>query len=283
MKVVGGEGTISLANSGFYNLSSATISNDICFVEGTTNTVSLSRGITDIRGDFTGTGVFKLVYPNSTGVDARLYGNNNEYYGDVYTSGGKSNRNALRFMHSTSAGTNSYWHVAHSVDMYNDDASGMGSASIGGYDGAWFDRYDGYTITVGYLNRDSKVSIYNGVSGRANNVVKVGTANLTLGTKLIKNLTINGGSVTMPIGIAPKTLTIAAGTKIKVPGDPTWPVGTVTNLFSYTSLGGATVESLPRFVTVDGLAARLKAKISVADGTVSATIVEESGVAFVFK
>ena len=277
VKVVGGVGTISLANSGFYNLSSATISNGICFVEGTTNTVSLSSGITDMRGDFTGTGVFKLIYPNSTGVDVRLYGNNNEYYGDVYTSGGKSNRNALRFMHTTSAGTNSYWHVAHSVDMYNDDASGMGPASIGGYDGAWFDRYDGYTITVGYLNRDSAVSIYNGVSGRANNIVKVGTANLTLGTKLIKNLTVNGGSVTMPIGIAPNTLTLAAGTEIRIPGDAAWEIGTVTNLFSYSTLSGATAETLPGYVKVTGLADGLKTKISVEDNTVKATIQQRCG------
>ena len=272
VKVVGGEGTISLANSGFYNLSSAVISNDICFVEGTTNTVSLSSGATDIRGDFTGTGVFKLVYPNSTGVDARLYGNNNEYYGDVYTSGGKSNRNALRFMHSTSAGTNSYWHVAHSVDMYNDDASGMGSASIGGYDGAWFDRYDGYTITVGYLNRDSAVSIYNGVTGRANNIVKVGTANLTLGTTKIKNLTIEGGSVTMPIGIAPQTLTIATGAKIILVGDAEWTAGTETKLFSYTTLAGTGAGTLAEQVEVTGLAEGLVAKITVEDNTVTATI-----------
>ena len=271
-KMVAGEGALTLNNSGFYNLSSATISNDICFVEGTTNTISLSSGTTDIRGDFTGLGVFKLVYPNSTGVDARLYGNNNEYYGEVYTSGGKSNRNALRFMHTNSAGTNSYWHVAHSVDTYNDDASIMGASSIGGYEGQWFDRYDGTLVTIGYLNRDSSISIYNGVSGRANSITKVGTANLTLGTKLIKNLTVNGGSVTMPIGIAPNTLTLAAGTEIRIAGDAAWEIGTVTNLFSYTTLSGATAETLPGYVNVTGLADDLAAEISVEDNKVTATI-----------
>ena len=147
-----------------------------------------------------------------------------------------------------------------------------GTVCFGGYDGAYWDRYDGNTLTIGYLNRDSAVSIYNGVSGRANSIVKVGTANLTLGTTRIKNLTVNGGSVTMPIGIAPNALTLAAGTEIRIAGDAAWEVGTVTNLFSYTTLSGATAETLPGYVNVTGLADGLAAEISVEDNKVAATI-----------
>ena len=272
-KMVGGEGAITLDNSGFYNLSSATISNNLCFVEGTTNTISLSSGVNDICGDFTGFGTLKLIYPNAKEVDAWLYGDNNEYYGDVYTSGGSSSRNALRFMHSNSAGTNAYWHVAHSVDQNDKSESAMGTASIGGYDGDWFDRNDGVVVTIGYLNRDSRISIYNSVSGRANSITKVGTANLTLGTTKIKNLTVNGGAVTMPIGIAPATLTIADGAELRIPGDAEWTEGTETNLFSYTTLAGTGAGSLASQVYVTGLTAGLGAEISVENNTVKATIV----------
>jgi hypothetical protein len=129
-------------------------------------------------------------------------------------------------------------------------------------------------LTIGYLNRDSTINLSNGVSGRANSVTKVGTANLTLGTKTIKNLTVSEGSVTMPVGIAPQTLTIAEGAKIIIPGDVSWAAGTVTNLFSYTTLSGATSATLPRQVEVTGLRKGLKAKISVSDNTVKASIVK---------
>ena len=150
-----------------------------------------------------------------------------------------------------------------------------GSVKFGGYDGAWWDRYDDNTLTIGYLNRDSSVSIYNGVSSpyRANNVTKVGTANLTLGTTRIKNLTVNGGSVTMPIGIAPNTLTIAEGTELRVVGDAAWEVGTVTNLFSYTTLSEPSAGSLASQVKLTGLGAGKGAEISVEDNVVKATIV----------
>ena len=108
-------------------------------------------------------------------------------------------------------------------------------------------------------------------------MTKVGTANLTLGTKTIKNLTVNGGSVTMPVGIAPQTLSIAEGAKVIIPGDASWTAGTVTNLFSYTTLLGATSATLPRQVEVTGLGKGLKAKISVSDNTVKATIQQRCG------
>ena len=128
-------------------------------------------------------------------------------------------------------------------------------------------------LTIGYLNRDSTINLSNGVSGRANSVTKVGTANLTLGTKTIKNLTVSEGSVTMLIGIAPQTLTLAEGAKVIIPGDVSWTAGTVTNLFSYTTLSGATSATLPRQVEVTGLRKGLKAKISVSDNTGKAKIV----------
>ena len=137
-------------------------------------------------------------------------------------------------------------------------------------DGGWWDRYDGALLTIGYLNRDSVINISNGVGGRANSVAKVGNANLTLGTKTIKNLTISAGSVTMPVGIAPQTLTIADGTRVIVPGDAAWTDGTVTNLFSYTTLAGA--GTLAEQVEVAGLAEGLVAKIAVAENTVTATV-----------
>jgi hypothetical protein len=136
-------------------------------------------------------------------------------------------------------------------------------------------------LTIGYLNRDSTINLSNGVSGRANSVTKVGAANLTLGTKTIKNLTVSEGSVTMPVGIAPQTLTVAEGAKIIIPGDASWTEGTITNLFSYTTLLGATSATLPRQVEVTGLKKSLHAKISVSDNTVMATIVKKGTIVVV--
>jgi len=292
-RLVDGDGAVRLANAGFANPSNLFQTNKVAIVmtAGTTNwfnTVGDTEGLGKIyiQGNISGEGCYKVQLAATRQCNAYFQGDNNGFQGEVYTSGGTLNRTVIQWGNSNAAGTNAYWHIGHSYGSYNSDSYRMGaSVMFGGYDGAWWDRYDNNTLTIGYLNRDSKVSIYNGVGGRANNVTKVGAANLTLGTKLIKNLTVNGGSVTMPIGIAPKNLTIAVGTKIKVLGDPAWTAGTVTNLFSYTTLGGSdvTAATLPRFVTVDGLAKRLKARIAVADGTVTATIVEEPGVAFVLK
>ena len=278
--LVDGEGSVTLSNAGFANPSDLVQNNNVAIVmtAGTTNwfnTVGTAEALGKIyvKGNISGEGCFKVQLATVRQCNAYFQGNNNDFYGDVYTSGGTANRTVIQWGNEDAAGTNAYWHIGHSYGNYNSNDYRMGgSVKFGGYDGAWFDRYDDNTLTIGQLNRDSAVSIYNGVSGRANNIVKVGTANLTLGTKKIKNLTINGGSVTMPIGIAPNTLTIAAGTKIKIPGDPAWPVGTVTNLFSYTTLGGAASDTLPRYVEVLGLGKGRRAKVSVSDKTVVASI-----------
>jgi len=279
-RLVDGEGAVTLSNAGFANPSNLFQTNKVAIVmtAGTTNwfnTVGTTEALGKmyIKGNISGEGCFKVQLATTRQCNAYFQGNNNDFYGDVYTSGGTVNRNVIEWSNENAAGTNAYWHIGHSYGNDNRDSFRMGaSVKFGGYDGAWWDRYDNNTLTIGYLNRDSAVSIYNGVSGRANNVTKVGTANLTLGTTRIKNLTINGGSVTMPIGIAPNTLTIAAGTKIKIPGDPSWMPGTVTNLFSYTTLGGATSDTLPRYVEVLGLGKGRRAKVSVSDKTVVASI-----------
>ena len=278
--LVDGEGAVTLSNAGFANPSNLFQTNKVAIVmtSGTTNwfnTVGTTEGLGRIyiKGNISGEGCFKVQLATTRLCNAYFQGNNNGFYGDVYTSGGTVNRTVIEWSNENAAGTNAYWHIGHSYGNNNKDEYRMGgSVKFGGYDGAWWDRYDNNTLTIGYLNRDSTVSLSNGVSGRANNVTKVGTANLTLGTRLIKDLTINGGSVTMPIGIAPNALTLAAGTEIRIPGDPAWEAGTTTNLFSYTTLSGATVETLPSQVQVTGLASGLKAKISVEDNTVKATI-----------
>ena len=276
--IIGGTGAITLSDAGFSNsaVSDLTISNNVVMVAGTTNwfnTVGSAGYDVYVRGNISGSGTLNVKLASTREENVYFYGNNNDFYGDAYTSGGTSNRSIVKWNNQWSAGTNTYWHVGHSYGNDNKDYCLMGgTVCFGGYDGAYWDRYDGNTLTIGYLNRDSAVSIYNGVSGRANSIVKVGTANLTLGTTRIKNLTVNGGSVTMPIGIAPNALTLAAGTEIRIAGDAAWEVGMVTNLFSYTTLSGATAETLPGYVNVTGLAEGLAAEISVKDNKVTATI-----------
>lgn len=278
--LVDGEGAVTLSNAGFANPSDLVQNNNVAIVmtAGTTNwfnTVGTTEALGKlyVNGNISGEGCFKVQLATTRQCNAYFQGNNNEFYGDVYTSGGTVNRTVIQWGNENAAGTNAYWHIGHSYGNYNSDSYRMGgSVKFGGYDGAWWDRYDNNTLTIGHLNRDSAVSIYNCVGGRANNVTKVGTANLTLGTTRIKNLTINGGSVTMPIGIAPNALTIAAGTKIKMPGDPSWTPGTVTNLFSYTTLGGVTSDTLPKHVEVLGLGKGRRAKVFVSGKTAIASI-----------
>ena len=97
----------------------------------------------------------------------------------------------------------------------------------------------------------------------------------------VNNLTVNGGSVTMPVGIAPKTLTMSEGAKIIVPGDSSWTAGTVVNLFSYTMLSGVDSATLSRQVVVTGLAPGLREKVLVSDGTVIVRIENASGMALI--
>ena len=271
------DGRAILTNAGFANPKNlaAEIS---CPIVMTAGTINWFNKVSDgdwkdwmtVSGDVSGEGRYNVNLANVQGNGVKFTGNNNGFHGDVYTSGGKSNRSVINW--STNAvGTNSFLHVGHSYGTYNGDSYRMGAdVKFGGVDGGWWDRYDGALLTIGYLNRDSVINISNGVGGRANSVAKVGNANLTLGTKTIKNLTISAGSVTMPVGIAPQTLTIADGTRIIVPGDTAWTDGTVTNLFSYTTLAGA--GTLAEQVEVTGLAEGLVAKIAVAENTVTATI-----------
>lgn len=278
-RLVDGTGTVTLTNSGFANPLKSPMTNtvNIVMTAGTTNhfkTVGTSNDDPGIyvRGNISGEGCYQINLANVRMCNAYFSGNNNDFRGDVYTTGGTANRSVI-YWSENAVGTNTFLHIGHSYGTYNSDSYRMGgSVKFGGVEGGWWDRYDGNVLTIGYLNRDSSINLSNGVSGRANSVAKVGTANLTLGTTRIKNLTVGEGSVTMPIGIAPQALSIAEGAKVIIPGDAAWTVGTVTNLFSYTTLAVATSATLPQQVEVTGLAEGLVAKIAVADNTVTATI-----------
>lgn len=276
------DGRAILANAGFANLLGAdlVIDADIVMTAETTNwfnTVANADWGKEIliNGNISGYGCYQLNLAKYRGCGVKVNGNNNDFHGDVYTTGGASNNSRI-WWGENAMSTNAYVHLGHSYRDNNDskNAGLMGNAiSVGGYDGVWYDRWDGLVLTIGYLNRDSSLSIYNYISGRANSVTKVGSANLTLGTKTIKNLTINGGSVTMPIGIAPQTLTIATGAEIILAGDAEWTAGTETNLFSYTTLAGTGAAAFPSQVEVTGLADGLDFELSVKENTVVATIV----------
>ena len=280
-KLVDGTGAVTLANAGFATPLNTVATNNVNIImaAGTTNwfnTVANKDWGPEmvLNGNISGQGCYQLNLASYQGCGVKVNGNNNDFYGDVYTTGGNSHRSRI-WWGENAMSTNAYVHLGHSYRDKNDsnNAGLMGNAiSVGGYDGVWYDKWDGSVLTIGYLNRDSSLSIYNYFSGRANSVTKVGPANLTLGTTRIKNLTVGEGSVTMPVGIAPQTLTVAEGAKVIIPGDVSWTAGTVTNLFSYTTLSGATSATLPCQVEVTGLAEGLVAKITVEDNTVTATI-----------
>lgn len=284
-RYVDGTGAVTLAGSGFANPSEFEQTNKVSIImsPGTTNCFNVVsatdwKGRLEVFGDIGGAGCFKVNLASVQGANAYFRGDNNGFVGDVYTSGGKSNRSVINWANADAAGTNAFWHIGHSYGTYNSDSYRMGgSTKFGGYEGAWFDRYDSAVLTIGYLNRDSFLSIYNSVSGRASSVVKVGSANLTLGTTKVNNLTVNEGSVTMPVGIAPKALAVSENAKIIVPGDSSWTAGTVTNLFSYTTLSGVDAATLSRQIVVTGLAPGLRAKVSVLDGTITARIENSAG------
>lgn len=274
------QGNVTLSNAGFANLAdyALTINVDIVMTAETTNwfnTVSdtdWGKEIT-INGNISGKGSYQLNLAKHQGCGIQVKGNNNEFYGDVYTTGGASNRSRI-WWGENAMSTNAFVHLGHSYRDRNDkDNAGVmgGNVNVGGYDGAWYDTWDGGVLTIGYLGRESKIDIYNYVSGRASSVVKLGTAKLTLGTTTIKDLTIEAGSVTMPAGIAPNTLTLAADTMIYIPASAEWTAGNTYDLFSYTTLKGA--GELARQVTVTGLADGLEAEISIDGTTVTATIV----------
>ena len=269
------DGRAILANAGFANPKNlaAEIS---CPIVMTAGTVNWFNKVSDgdwkdwmtVSGNISGEGRYNVNLANVQGNGIKFTGNNNDFHGDVYTSGGKSNRSVINWSDNNA---NTFLHIGHS---YRNDDRGEacmgGNPTFGGYEGVWVDKWDNRTITVGSLNRYSEIHLYNCHRGYLLSLTKVGTANLRLISNEVKNLTISGGSVTMPVGIAPQTLTIAEGTSIIIPGDAAWTVGTVTNLFSYTTLAGA--GRLAEQVEVTGLAEGLVAKITVADNTVTATI-----------
>ncbi len=278
--LVDGASPVTLSNAGFANPNNlaALIS---CPIVMAADTVNWFNKVADgdwkeymtVSGNISGSGRYNVNIANVRGSAVHFTGDNNEFCGDVYTSGGTANRSVINWSENA-VGTNTYLHIGHSYGNYNGDDYCMGAdVKFGGVDGDWWDRYDNCLLTIGYLNRDSTINISNSVGDRANSVKKVGTANLKLGTTKIKNLTIEGGSVTMPIGIAPQTLTIATGTSITLAGDAAWTAGNTYDLFSYTTLAGTGEETLSSQVSVTGLASGLAAEISIADNTVKATIV----------
>ncbi|MBQ8126072.1 MAG: hypothetical protein IJ173_09385 [Kiritimatiellae bacterium] len=266
---------IVLQDAGFANLSGngIEISCNLC-INGNC-WVSQYDTSAQISGNLTGNGKLSLWNSNKTYTGAKLSGDNREFAGEVVFSGG-SNRRYQKWAYGNATSPNAFWTVETGwpSGIGNDDGDMLGSSGtywFGGYDGGIWRRNFGsgtYTLEIGALNTASTIDIKSTYGSP--NVVKVGTANLTLKSTTIYNLTINGGSVTMPVGIAPKTLTIAADTKIYLKGDAAWTAGTVTNLFSYTTLAGA--GTLAEQVEVTGLAQGLVAKIAVAENTVTATI-----------
>ena len=280
-KMIGGEGAVTLNNSGFASISGKdiVISNNVWVVGVATNWVNQNNASAYLYGGLKGTGTINLHNSNHTYGGAKLYGNNTEFAGEVIYDGGSNSRRYQRWDNGNATSSNAFWRVESGVPtggVSNDDGdmvNANGTYYFGGYSGAWWKRNysNNNTLEIGALNRDSDISIY--TYSKTPHIVKVGTANLTLGTTKVNNLTVNGGSVTMPIGIAPGTLTIASGTELRLAGDPAWTVGTTTNLFSYTTLSGPSAGSLTNQVKVIGLGAGKGAEISVVEKVVKATIV----------
>ena len=281
LRQAAGAGAITLNNSGFSSVSgkSLVISNDLWIVGTATNWVNQYEVSAEIRGGLKGTGTIRLYNGDNNYHGAKLYGDNRDFAGEVIFSGASGRRYQLWNSGSTTS-SNAFWTVEAGAptSVKNSDGdmvSAVGTYYFGGYSGTWWKQnyaYN-YTLEIGALNRESNIDIYTGVDGRNPNITKVGSANLTLGTTKIKNLTVNGGSVTMPIGIAPSTLTIAEGTELRLAGDAAWEAGTTTNLFKYTTLAGNSAGELARQVKVTGLASGCGAEISVEDNVVKATIV----------
>ncbi|MBQ4440272.1 MAG: hypothetical protein II909_03955 [Kiritimatiellae bacterium] len=278
--LVDGTGAITLEDSGFASVSgkAITINNELWIAGTGTNFVNQTQTSAQIYSDLKGTGKLLLHNSNHTYNGAKLHGDNREFAGEVVFSGG-SNRRYQKWAGGNATSSNAFWTVETGwpSGIGNDDGDMLGSSGtywFGGYDGGIWRRNFGsgtYTLEIGALNTASTIDIksYSGMP----NVNKVGTANLTLQSTTIYNLTINGGSVTMPVGIAPQTLTIAADTKIYLAGDAEWTAGTETNLFSYTTLAGTGAGTLAEQVEVTGLASGLAAEISIDDKIVKAAII----------
>ena len=274
---VNGECRVTLDGTTVQNVSgsSLSVSNDLV-ISGNGATFKAVSGTVSLAGDISGSGPMTFSLNDSSSSRFRLYGNNNGYTGDARVTGGYkyARRSVFCWQNENAAGTNAFWNVEYNAASYNKDEYRMvrGTTRFGGYRGEISDTQNGTKLIVGYLNRDSYMYLIDINSGREFDIVKVGTANLEFGTALVRNLDLQAGSVTPVIGTEFNTLTLAADTTIRVAGDASWTAGTVTNLFSYTTLSGATGATLPRRVEVTGLGKGLKAEISVSDGTVTATI-----------
>ena len=271
-----GDGAITLNCVGLSNVSgkSMVVSNDLVIAGTETSWINALSSTVELRGNISGSAPMNFWLDNNSSSRVRLYGNNNEYTGNAKVSGGyqSARRSVFSWQNENAAGTNAYWTVEYNSASYNKDDYRMvrGTTRFGGYWGEISDTQNGTKLIVGYLNRDSYMYLIDPNSGREFDIVKVGTANLRFGTTLVRNLDLQAGSVTPVVGTEFATLTLAADTTIYIAGDAAWTDGTVTNLFSYTTLADA--GTLAEQVEVTGLAEGLVAKITVEDNTVTATI-----------
>ncbi|MBP5791932.1 MAG: hypothetical protein J6W80_06735, partial [Kiritimatiellae bacterium] len=282
-KMIAGEGVLTLDSFTLANISgtSLVVSNDIAVVGTSTNYFNAYSSTIELRGDISGSAPLKFTLNDNGNSRVLLYGNNNGYTGEGLVVGGRTDarRSVFGFWNQYAAGTNAFWTVNYNACSYNkaDYVMAKQTTYIGGYSGEFSDKENNRHLYIGYLNRDSDITLIN-PNSRLFDITKVGTANLTIANTLVRNLTINGGSVTMPLGIAPNTLTIAEGAKIILAGDSEWAVDTVTNLFSYTTLAGTGAAMLASQIELTGLAANLGAEFTVdtENKTVSATIVKKA-------
>jgi len=276
LKMSTGDGKLTLNGVGLSNVSgkSMVVSNDLVIAGTETSWFNAISSTVELRGNISGSAPMNFWLDNNSSSRVRLYGNNNEYTGNAKVSGGyqSARRSVFSWQNENAAGTNAYWTVEYNSASYNKDDYRMvrGTTRFGGYWGEISDTQNGTKLIVGYLNRDSYMYLIDPNSGREFDIVKVGTANLRFGTTLVRNLDLQAGSVTPVVGTEFATLTLAADTTIYIAGDTAWTDGTVTNLFSYTTLAGA--GTLAEQVEVTGLAEGLVAKIAVVDKTVTATI-----------
>ena len=196
-------------------------------------------------------------------------------------SGGyqSARRSVFCFENEYAAGTNAYWTVEYNAASYNRDEYRMvkGTTRFGGYWGEISDTARGSKLVIGYLNRNSYIFPIN-PNGPGDNrrfdVEKIGTADLRIARNYVRNLNLKAGSVSFDAqGMDIAALTLAADTKIYIAGDAAWTDGTVTNLFSYTTLAGTGAETLADQVEVTGLAEGLAAEISIDDKIVKAAII----------
>ena len=270
------QGKVTLSNAGFANPNGCgiTVSNDMVMAQGTVNWINQYETSAQIYGGFKGTGTIRLYNADNNYHGAKLRGDNREFAGEVIFSGG-SGRRYQYWADGKATSSNATWTVESGAPTYvknsdGDMVGGSGTYYFGCYNGTWWKQNyaNNYTMEIGALNIDSRIDFY--TFAKEPNVTKVGSAKLTLGTKCLQNLNVKGGTVNLAIGTGIDTLTMVADTCLEISGDTAWTAGTVTNLFSYTTLAGA--GTLAEQVEVTGLAEGLVAKITVADNTVTATI-----------